>query len=358
MNIKDVVTYYDLSKLQKKHLQEMCLELDLDSKGLNDELAQRIWNYISANDNRDVLKNYERYLLATRGSVSWYSVNKNLSELRSKLMSFSNNPFEKIQYYNNAEISVEPKVFAATQPEENGNYFLRITLRDGNTSSFSMQGKEIMPRIIQCTVLIDPNNSIIEVRSPAKHTNKIVESLVNLINDEEVEASLIDPLENNNHDLGDFANVLGGNIKESLDIPNQIVSEISDEQIESIAGILKNIDVALQTEDATNLIEEIESAKLVLSKDFPQVSFLSLILAGLGTVRFGTSIEDLRSSPLYDSLYPFLDNQGGYILFEINDHGIETECLIQVGLKSKTINFSKFSSEKVITTVREIILNL
>lgn len=58
MNIKDVVTYYDLSKLQKKHLQEMCLELDLDSKGLNDELAQRIWNYISANDNRDVLKNY------------------------------------------------------------------------------------------------------------------------------------------------------------------------------------------------------------------------------------------------------------------------------------------------------------
>lgn len=357
MDIKDVVTYYDLSKLQKKYLKEMCLKLNLDEKGLNDELANRVWNYITDND-RTILEGYEDYLLATRGSVSWFKLNKNLDKLKAKLEQLADNPFDKIIYINNNEIPVEPKVFSATQPKEDGSYFLRIALRDGNNGNFSMQGKEIIPRIVQCTVFVDVANDILEVRSPKKHANKIASSLVNLLEDEEVEASLKNTLEEYDNDLGKFANALDGKIKESLDIPNQIVDEITEEQIKGIVNILRGVDEAIQTEDTTSLIEEIEAAKPVFTKDFPDLSFFSLILAGLGTVRLGTSIQDLRSSPLYDSLYPFLDNQGGFIEFEVNDQGLETECLIQAGLISKTINFSKFSNEKVIKTVRNTIFKI
>lgn len=361
MRISDVVTYYDLSKLQKKHLQELCIELDESDKGLNDELAYKVWSHIQSD--RKQLHKYENYLLAYRGSVSWYTLSSSildekvsLKKIREKLKLQIDNPFEKIIYYKNDQLTTTPFIFAATEPL-NGTYFLRVALKDGNVSSLSMRGKDVAPKITLATVFVDENNNILEVRAPFKFAAKIAGELANFIGDDS-KADKKNILTCFDSDMGNLANSLNGKIKESIDIPNQIVDDITDEQVKNIANILKSIDKAIQEDEATQLLAEIESSKSILLNDFPEISFLCLILAGLGKVRLGASIDDLRSSPLYDSISPFLENQGGYIEFSANDNGVSVDCLIQVGIKRQTINFSKFANESVIDTIRKLIFDI
>lgn len=362
MKIKNVINFYDINKLPKRILKEICLDLDIDDNGTSSELAVKISEQTLQKNNVTVFEKYEEYLLAGRGSISWFKVTGSLYDLEKNLKAFSDSPFEKVITKNNNDLTTEPLVFAATEPLSD-KYFLRLAFRDGNSTTLSMAGREITPKITQSTVLVDTEKNILEVRASSHQANKIATKLIDIVNNnekttDEVEASQINILSNFDNEAGELANKLNGNLRESMDIPNQLYEDITDEQVQSIAVILKSIDKALQTDDIKQLITELENSKDTLVENFPNAPFLSLILAGLGTVRLGKSIgiDDLRESPLYETLAPYLENQGGYIDYPYNEAGVTTEGSIQVGKTTQTINFSKFASENAIRKVRDVIL--
>lgn len=310
---------------------------------------------------------YDNIILAPRGSVSWFVVHgdKNIKGLKDRLTKLNPNPFKKMIEYSNMQLSTTPTIFAGIEITE-GTYMLRYAFRSGNISLRSMSGKETVPSSSFGTVYVDESNGIIEVRAPYNSSGKIANQVVSMLNTDEDKIKLVkkDILEKYN-DMGEFANKLNGKIKETTDIPNAMFKDLSTEQLESILNILNSIDNEINEvqpsedeEQSLSLFEQIEKSKVWMSKEFPEVSFLWLVLSGLGKVQLGSTIEDLRKSPLYGCLSPYLENQGGYIEFPFLDGSIEKIGEIQVGIASKTINFSKNVTESALTTVRNQIFEL
>ncbi len=368
VKIKDSITYVDLAKLKKETLKEISADMDLPDIGSADELASGINASIFEDPKkRDILGKYDNIILAPRGSVSWFVVHgdKNIKGLKDRLTKLNPNPFKKMIEYSNMQLSTTPTIFAGIEITE-GTYMLRYAFRSGNISLRSMSGKETVPSSSFGTVYVDESNGIIEVRAPYNSSGKIANQVVSMLNTDEDKIKLVkkDILEKYN-DMGEFANKLNGKIKETTDIPNAMFKDLSTEQLESILNILNSIDNEINEvqpsedeEQSLSLFEQIEKSKVWMSKEFPEVSFLWLVLSGLGKVQLGSTIEDLRKSPLYGCLSPYLENQGGYIEFPFLDGSIEKIGEIQVGIASKTINFSKNVTESALTTVRNQIFEL
>jgi len=61
-------------------------------------------------------------------------------------------------------------------------------------------------------------------------------------------------------------------------------------------------------------------------------------------------------SPLYDTLRPYLQHQGGFIKFNRPVNGVEKSFTIRVGLTSDSIYFTTPATEEVIEFVRNQVI--
>lgn len=361
MKIPYLLAFSDIHSLNKKILADMCDDLGISNEGNNEELASSIWEaYRESNENIEKLVKYSNLLLSTRGSVTWFKTSNNthLLGLKDLLKNEGYNPFEVRKEYSNFELDSTPKLFAGHEINEH-KYILRYVFRSGTTPVYSMNGKEDLPKSTFATVFVDEEKDILEVRAGQSVTLKVAQRVIKLLldNGNDVEIAKKDILDHY-ESIGEFANSLGGKFKEAIDVPEHGTDEMTEVQIAAIASVLKNIDKALYDNDEGELSTSLENAKDNLREDYPNFSFLGLILTGLGKINLGSNIKDLRESPLYDCLSPHLSTKGGYIDYTVPVNGVETEGSIQVGLTTKTINFSKNSTEEMISFVRNTVYNV
>ncbi|MGF2942335.1 hypothetical protein [Enterococcus xiangfangensis] len=361
MKIPYLLAFPDISSQKKKTLEDMCDDLGVSRKSKSEELANAIWQELTNSDNqKEKLEKYSNLLLSTRGSVTWFETldQTSLSGLKELLISDEYNPFEKRKEFSNTELNSTPKLFAASEISED-EYLLRFVFRSGSMPIYSMNGKEDIPRLTFATVYINEKENVMEVRASQTVTHKVAQEITKYLIDggKEVKISKKDILDEYS-DIGNFANALGGKFKEAIDVPEQGTDEMTDVQISAIASILKSIDKALYDDEYEDLQTALVEAQSSLIEEYPNFSFLGLVLTGLGKVNLGSSIKDLRESPLYESLSPYLNTKSGYIDYTIPVNGVETEGSIQVGLATKTINFSKNTTEEMISFVRNKVYNI
>lgn len=361
MEIPYLLAFPDISSQKKKILEEMCDDLGISRKSKSEDLANVIWQELTNSDeSKKKLKKYSNILLSTRGSVTWFETvgETSLSGLKELLVSGEYNPFKTRKEFSNAELNSTPKLFAASELNEN-EYLMRFVFRSGSMPVYSMNGREDIPRSTFATVYINEKMNVLEVRASQTVTHKVAQEVTKYLIDggRQVKIAKKNILDDY-VDIGDFSNALGGKFKEAIDVPEQVTDEMTDVQIATIASILKSIDKALYDDDDGDLRTALVEAQSSLLEEYPNFSFLGLVLTGLGKVNLGSSIKDLRESPLYESLSPYLNTKSGYIDYKVSVSGVETEGTIQVGLTTKTINFSKNTTEEMISFVRNKVYNI
>lgn len=360
MEIPHLLIYSDIVKVPKTTLIEMCVDLSISDIGNSLDLSNRVWNEISnSNENKDKITKYSNVLLATRGSVSWFEVEKGSLVGLKELILEKTDIFTKKNNYNNNELDTTPQIFGG-HINDDGTYILRYVFRMGSIPIYSLEGREEIPKISTATVFIDEANETLEVRSSQTVSTKVAKEVISFLTEIEnpIEIRRKEILSNYENNIGKFANSINGTFKEAIDIPELMLDELEEDKISIIGDVLKSIDKAIYGEDTIDLDQSLSEAKEAFGESSINLSFLSLVLAGLGKVQLGSSISDIRESPLYDSLSPYLINKGGFIDYKVIIDGVETIGTIQVGLTTNTINFSQNTSEEMISFVRKSIYSI
>lgn len=350
--IVDIIFFPDLIKLPKESLKEICTDLRLDSSGTSYDLAQRIWDYV-ATQNRERLELVENRLLSGKTSVTWFNVEnlEALQELKQILLNEEEHLFENVLTVEANDLTSEPKLIAAAEVSEN-EILLRYVYNSGNRRSISGTEVYITPKSEITTAYVNLQEGIVEVRTDAKNAIKIGSAITQKIGAEIVlqQQRILAPFGN---DVEQIANALNGELIDATSTPELDFQNFTEDQARTILEILNALNAYFDDEDDHELIESLKGASETFGDHLLTAPFTALILNGMERVGMRTNVGDLRGQPLYDTLRPYLQHQGGFIKFNFPINGVDKSFTIRVGLTTDSVYFTTPATEEVIGYVRD-----
>lgn len=366
---RDITYLPDLAKLLKSVLEDIANELGIPGNNAV-ELANEIFKRCKDNDSWKLIYNIAKnYLFAGKTSYAWYPIKKvnhdvSLFSVLTEKLGF--NPFYEInpqcvdleEDLEEANITSTPEIIAGTVLPESRNRILRLIYK--SETRLRVSGlRTVEDRITSLvTVVIDKDERYIEIRGNDKTIKKVEEYMGKIF------YGTIEPLERQNiiapfgNEIERFADVLEGHLVETVSIPEEILSELSDEQLKAIANILIAIDEYFATGDFLELENVLKNSIACFDdegENYLSVPFTAIVLAGIN--RLGMAAEnELRSQPLYRVIQPYLQHQGGFIKFPLEENGNLNYYTIKVGLRTNTVYFVTPATEAAIDFVRKKIL--
>lgn len=361
LSIPNLVTYYDIIRLPKNVLKEICSNLNLSDNGTSFELAVRIWTAIQDNPELQckALQGHENKILAGKTSISWFEfINSDgIKGLKNILIKNNKtNPFEVHTEYSEEDLNNGPILKCAAETNNKNKYYLRYIYKSGTTANVSEEGISFRPATSMATVFIDEEKQIIEIRSNPNDALKIARHIAGVAK-QQITLSKKDIVKPFGYDTAKMADELGGQLYQSKAIPELILEDLTESQTDAVVNVLAALDRYFEEEDINVLQAELQNAKSILGEELLTIPFVSVVLSGMGNIGLKVKRDDLRSTPLYNLLEPHLQPQGGYIRFDVEEDGIKQTYTIQVGVTTKSVFFSSPSTtEKVIEYVRERII--
>ncbi|NLM11717.1 MAG: hypothetical protein GX213_13255 [Clostridiaceae bacterium] len=365
---QDLIYPFDLTNLQKSILEDIASEMGINNGKLNIiDLATEIHNKCK-NDDRywDVVIPYGKpYLFAGKTSLCWYKFEyingeKTVLEIITDRIGF--NPLlQKNKDINESNLSTSPQIIGGISLSDNDKkYLLRLVFKSGFRRKFTgltLQSENI---ISVANIIVDEEKGFIEIRSNDKAAKKIESYLGGVLK------HAIQPLERKNviapfgNKIERLADVLNGNLVETVSIPEEILSELNEEQANAIGNILMSIDEYFISGDLTKVEEALQNSRNCLYNeigDYLSIPFSAIVLAGMN--RLGMAANDeLRNQPLYTVLQPYLQHQGGFVKFPLAEDGVVNYYTIKIGLRTNTIYFVTPSTEECINYIRSKLLLL
>ncbi|QYY44800.1 hypothetical protein ACKE5C_19025 (plasmid) [Aneurinibacillus thermoaerophilus] len=360
LTIQNTVLLSDVLKLPKQTLKDICTDLDLPNDGLAGDLSERIWVKISKDRvlQNLGLKNCKDKLLAGRTSVTWYSIEgtETLDGMKELIIENNDfNPFEKVVIPPRDTLTSTPILISGAQGEEEGEYYLRFMYKSGVIRDIYGEEMTTRPKSSVGNVYINEKKNCIEIRTEPKVAERIAGSLASLIR-QQISLSETVIMAPYGSDVELLADDLKGELIDAVAKPELFVEEFTQDQGEAVVGILSALDTFFEDEDINKLQIGLLDAKQRFGDDLLTVPFTAIILAGMEKVGMGVTGRDLRGLPLYDSLRPYLQHQGGFIRFEIKEDGVMKPYTIRVGLTTNSIVFLTPATESAIRYVRDNVI--
>ncbi|WP_267414019.1 hypothetical protein [Bacillus sp. GC_Bacil_1] len=356
--IQNLTMIKDLVSLPKELLKEICTNSDLSTDGTTQDLAGRIWGRVREGteiQNR-TLDSVKDKLMAGKTSVTWYSTtNGDLFGAKELIIQNSGrfNPFERVVVPQREAVTSTPVLIGAAPGETDHEYYLRFIYKCGVGFDY-YRDMVPFPKTKLCTVYINEERGIVEVRAEPKVANEIASTIFTLINQRTFmeQFRVLAPFGNS---VGEFADALGGEVIDTSSKPEMFLEDFTNEQAEASVDILKALDSFFSNEDIEILQENLEHAQEVFGENILETPFTAIILAGLQKVSMGSD-KELRGQPLYDFLSPYLQHQTGFIRFSFPENGVLKPYTIRVGLRVNSIFFVSAANESVINYIRERII--
>lgn len=354
--ITDIVFFPDVLKLPKQILKEICTDLGLDTGGVSYDLALRLWDTING-ENRSGLEACENRLLAGRSSVTWFKIENvgALEGFKELLQQQQPNPFEEINHMAASDLTSEPIMIAAAEGNNENEIFLRYVYNNGNRREVSGTEVRLVPKTEIATVYIDTEMDIIEVRTDARNANKIASVIARMIGQEISleQREILAPFGNN---VEQIANALNGELVDATSTPDFFIEDFNQEHTAAIINILNALNDFFDDEDEEQLVDSLKLSSEIFGEHLLTAPFTALILNGMERVGLRVNEGDLRGQPLYDTLRPYLQHQGGFIKFNRTINGVAKSFTVRVGLTTDSIYFTTPATEEVIQFVREQII--
>lgn len=354
--LANIAFFPDILRLPKQTLKEICTDLRLDTNGTSYDLAQRLWDSINTG-NREGLHASENRLLAGKSTVTWFKIDNEgaLRGFKELLQQSQTNPFETIEYIQGSDLTSEPMLIAAAEGNNNSEIYLRYAYNSGNRRSVDGTEVHLVPKSEITTVYIDTEKDIIEVRTDARNASKIASSIATMIGQQITleQTRILAPFGNN---VEQIANALNGELIDATSTPEFVFEDFNQQQTAAIINILNALNDFFDEENEETLIESLKSAAETFGEHLLTAPFTALILTGMERVGLRVNEGDLRGQPLYDTLRPFLQHQGGFIKFKRPIGGVEKSFTVRVGLTTDSIFFTTPATEEVIQFVREQII--
>lgn len=358
MKIADVITFADVVRLPKKNLEDICTSLSIDSNDRAFNLARNIWETLkhkSSEEKDRVLSSHYNKFFAGNTSVSWYKCDS-LEGLREGIIRKENyNPFEQKIPFEAAQLGTTPILRSAVEIDES-SYYLRFIYQDGTRRIYG-EDIEILPTTKTATVYINEALNLVEVREKPDDAEKIAGIVASYVN-QQITLDKIDFLIPFGSKIEDIADRLqNARLYESKAFPETFIDTFSEKENDAIINILGAIDQYYEYDDIDQLQQKLDEAKSILGDELLTSPFIAIILAGMGNLGLKVDEKDLRNTPFYNLLRPYLQASGGYIKFNVEVNNIAQEFSINVGVKPKSIYFkSNKTTEEVIEEVRNKVI--
>lgn len=356
--IQNISTIKDLVGLPKDTLKQICTNMNMSSDGTVNDLANRIWERIR--EKRDLqneaLEFVKNRILAGKTSITWYRTTTGDSLRGAKQLIIDNhgfNPFKHFVIPPIDDLTSEPVLIGAANGDTENEYYLRFIYKSGVIRDYYRDMISI-PKTKICTIYINEENGIVEIRDEPKIAKQVASSLFALIRQSAFmeEHRVLAPF---GYDVERLADRLDGEVIDTSSKPEYLLDDFTQEQAEAIVDILSALDEFFANEDIDILQDNLLRAQEVFGENLLETPFTAIILAGLQKVSMGSDRE-LRGQPLYDFLRPYLQHQSGFIRFTYPDNGVFQTYTIRVGLKANSIVFVSNATEEVINFVRERII--
>lgn len=360
--IQTVVFLNDIARLPKSNLEEICTDLDLPAEGTAEDLTSIIWSKIQTDKSKivRVLDAYKGRILGGKTSVAWYKITSGASLAGSKakiIEKLGFNPFKKCKIPPVEELTSTPVIVNAANGEKQGEYFLRFMFKSKSIRSFYANTLTPIQRSKIVTAFIDENAGCIEIRTDNINVKKVAAAFARLIG-QEITIEQVNIAKKFGNNIEAIAKSLNGNIiGASSKSELQSDDKLTDDEAEAIVDILRVIDGFLSDDcDADCLAVQMQKIKDDNTNLLSSTKFIALILSGLGKVGLDASKLDLKESPLYEVLKPYVINQEGNIFFTVNEDGVSNDYTAKVGFTTNSIYFTAPATEKAIKFVRDSII--
>lgn len=354
--ITDIVFFPDILKLPKSTLKETCTDMGLDTSGTAFDLATRVWDTINTGD-RDTLGPCRNRLLAGKTSVTWFKIENEgaLRGFKELLEGLTRSPFEHINEVMPSDVTSEPVLIAASLGNNDDEIYLRYMYNSGNRREVNGTSVHIVPKCEVTTVFINLQTDIIEVRTDSRSANNIASHIARLIGQQvTLEQKRILAPYGNNVEL--IANALRGELIDATSTPEFIFEDFNEQHTKAIIDILNALNNFFDEEDEAELVNNLRQSSQIFGEHLLTTPFVALILNGMERVGLRVNEGDLRGRPLYDTLRPYLQHQGGFIKFNHPVNGVEKSFTVRVGLTSDSIYFTTPATEEVIEFVRNQVI--
>ncbi|UQZ84568.1 hypothetical protein SK3146_03823 [Paenibacillus konkukensis] len=354
--ITDIVFFPDVLRLPKLTLKEICTDLMLETNGTVFDLSTRIWDTINAG-NRELLERCNNRLLAGKTSVTWFKIENEgaLRGFKAMLEGLPRNPFEHINEVLPRDVTSEPVLIAASVGHNDTDIYLRYMYNSGNRREVNGTNVQIVPKCEVATVFINQETDLIEVRTDSRNANNIASHIARMIGQQiTLEQKKILAPYGNNVEL--IANVLQGELVDATSTPEFIFEDFNEQHTKAIIDILNALNTFFDEEDEAGLVQNLRQSSQFFGEHLLTTPFVALILNGMERVGLRVNEGDLRGRPLYDTLRPYLQHQGGFIKFNRPVNGVEKSFTVRVGLTSDSIYFTTPATEEVIEFVRNQVI--
>ncbi|WP_068614542.1 hypothetical protein [Paenibacillus tuaregi] len=354
--IADIVFFPDVLKLPKATLKEICTDMMLETTGTSFDLATRIWDVINTGD-RERLGPCKNRLLAGKTSVTWFRIENEgaLRDFKGMLERLHRNPFETINEVMPRDVTSEPELIAASVSDNENELYLRYMYNSGNRREINGTDVQVVPKCEVTTVFINQQTDLIEVRTDSRNANNIASHIARMIGQQVTleQKKILAPYGNN---VEHIANALEGELIDATSTPEFIFEDFTEQHTKAIMDILNALNNFFDDEDEAELVNNLRQSSQIFGEHLLTTPFVALILNGMERVGLRVNEGDLRGRPLYDTLRPYLQHQGGFIKFNRPVNGVEKSFTIRVGLTSDSIYFTTPATEEVIEFVRNQVI--
>lgn len=330
----------------------------MPTEGTISDLSSRIWEEIKGDREvqDEVLSVVKSRILSGKTTVTWYKAEGSLLGAKDLIINnLSFNPFQTVNLPDRNELTNEPVLFAAAEGSNESEYYLRFIYKSGVVRDYYSE-VETRPLTKMCTVYVNEEKGIVEIRADHKASKEITSVLFNLLRQENFmeQQRVLAPF---GDDIEKLADALDGEVIDTISKPEYLLEEFSDEQEEATVNILAALDEFFGENDLEKLSHNLEQAQKTFGENLLETPFTAIILTGLQKVSMGSN-KELRGQPLYDFLRPYLQHQTGFIRFPFKEPetGTVEQYTIRVGTSVNSIYFVKPATENVMNYVRERIV--
>lgn len=357
-SILDLILLQDIVGLPKENLQDFATDLNIPTNIAARELAVSIWQHPERTI--AIFNSVRNRVLCGRTSVTWYTLGEEQTMNGAKEIIKENcgfDPFTEIRIPEAYTLTNTPILIGGAYGTSEKEYYLRFMYKSGVTQTFHGADLYTQPNSAVKTIYVNEETNCIEIRTDANVSKKFAKSIAALLH-QQISITPKNILAPYGDNIEGIADALHGELIDATAIPEDfLIESLSEEQAEAIMGILSALDEYFQEGDIDKLSQNLQSSRDAFGNDLISVPFTALILSGLSKIGMGTSSRDIRiSSPLYNTFRPHVQNQGGFIKFNLNEDGIINSYTIKVGINTKSIYFMTQASEAAVKYVREKLL--
>ncbi|MFD3388525.1 hypothetical protein [Ligilactobacillus salivarius] len=343
--ISDLIVFEDIQKLLVNDLRDVALKLDIPDNLKNQaELVTAIGNKFNDDSKtvKEVLDSY-RNKIFVNGSFTWYKVHSyDLNKLYDVLKNAPKDEKNNIKIYKVAR-------------HEDG-FYIRYTYKSSNTVIPTEDGKyKVYSKNSFALINVLPANNLIEIRASKQIVEKLISTIANLIEDDNVRIEKVELFGlDMDKKVDTFVKKVGGKIIKSADTPIDAgEDEITNEMLEKISEILRTIDDRIYSDDGE---ADVNYTIDKLKHSFNGNMFSYLLLRGLGTLELKTVIKDLRDTPLYEWIRPHLSTKISSVEVPVINDKLKEKYIIRFEKQTDSVSFTKKCNENVVEKVRELLV--